>query len=134
MNTNNVRLSVVQGSVNWSRNFLSDQAHQFIAVELEQGARPAAFRDNLLLERCTAHLMAVANCSKRTAATQAAQAIAEVSSARSRITLDIDRSTSHALFVVDRASGSTRVISAAELACILEAHSAAQAHREARTH
>lgn len=134
MKTNSPRLSVVQGSVNWNRNFLSDQAHQFIAVELDQGARPGAFRDNLLLERCTAHLMAVANCSKVTAATQAAQAIAEISSARSRITLDMDRSTSHALFVVDRSSGATRVISAAELAAILDTHSAIQASRQARTH
>lgn len=134
MKTNNAHLSVVSGSVNWDRNFLADQAHQFLAVELAHGTRTAAFRDNLLLERCTAHLMAVANCSKHTAATQAAQAIAEISSARSRLTLDMDRSTSHALFVIDRASGSTRVISAAELAVILDAHSAAQASRQARTH
>ncbi|HFQ7463916.1 TPA: hypothetical protein ACHSX3_006465, partial [Pseudomonas aeruginosa] len=111
-------LSLVSGAVDWNRNFLADQAHQFLAVELEQGARPAFLRDNLLLERCTAHLMAMANCSKRTAATQAAQAIAEISSARSRVNLDMDRSTSHALFVVERASGNTRVISAAELAAI----------------
>ncbi|GEM_PF-1787800 len=134
MKTNNAPLSVVHGSVNWNRNFLADQAHQFLAVELEQGARLAAFRDNLLLERCTAYLMAVANCSKGTAATQAAQAIAEISSARSRLTLDMDRSTSHALFVVERASGNTRVISAAELAAILAVYDAAQAHRETRTH
>lgn len=127
MKTTNARPSVVQGSVNWSRSFLSDQAHQFLAVELEQGVRPAVRRDNLLLERCTAHLMAMANCSKRTAATQAAQAIAEISSARSRVTLDMDRSTSHALFVVERASGNTRVISATELTAILDAHDAAQA-------
>lgn len=131
---NKPALFLVSGSIDWNRNFLADQAHQFLAVELEQGTRPTAFRDNLLLERCTAHLMAVANCSKRTAATQAAQAIAEVSSARSRLILDMDRSTSHALFVVDRASGSTRVISAAELAVILDAHGAAQAPRQARTH
>ncbi|WP_146121030.1 hypothetical protein [Achromobacter sp. MYb9] len=134
MKTNNAHLSVVSGSVNWNRNFLADQAHQFLAVELAHGTRPAAFRDNLLLERCTAYLMAVANCSKRTAATQAAQAIAEVSSARSRLTLDMDRSTSHALFVIDRTSGATRVISAAELAVILDAHGTAQAPRQARAH
>lgn len=127
-------LSLVSGSIDWNRNFLADQALQFLAVELEQGTRPTAFRDNLLLERCTAHLMAVANCSKHTAATQAAQAIAEISSARSRLTLDMDRSTSHALFVIDRASGSTRVISVAELAVILDAHGAAQAPRQARPH
>lgn len=131
---NKPALSLVPGAIDWNRNFLADQAHQFLAVELEQGTRATAFRDNLLLERCTAHLMAVANCSKRTAATKAAQAIAEVSSARSRVTLDMDRSTSHALFVIDRASGSTRVISAAELAVILDAHGAAQAPRQARPH
>lgn len=127
-------LSLVAGSVDWNRNFLADQAHKFLAVELEQGRRPAVLRDNLLLERCTAFLMAMANCSKRTAATQAAQAIAEISSARSRVSLDMDRSTSHALFVIDRASGNTRVISAAELAAILDAHDAVQARRQARTH
>lgn len=127
-------LSLVPGSIDWSRSFLADQAHQFLAVELQQGARPAVLRDNLLLERCTAHLMAMANCSKRTAATQAAQAIAEISSARSRVSLDMDRSTSHALFVVERASGNTRVISAAELASILDAYDAAQARRESRPH
>ncbi len=131
---NKSAFSLVSGSVNWNRNFLADQAHKFLAIELDLGARPGAFRENQLLERCTAYLMAVANCSKRTAATQAAQAIAEVSSARSRLTLDMDRSTSHALFVVDRATGCTRVISAAELAVILDAHSAAQAPREARAH
>ncbi|WP_125284921.1 hypothetical protein [Achromobacter denitrificans] len=125
---------LVAGAVDWNRNFLADQAHQFLAVELEQGARPAVLRDNLLLERCTAHLMAMANCSKRTAATQAAQAIAEISSARSRVSLDMDRSTSHALFVVERATGNTRVISAAELAAILDAYDAAQARRESRPH
>lgn len=127
-------LSLVSGSTDWNRSFLEDQAHQFLAVELQQGARPAVLRDNHLLERCTAHLMAIANCSKRTAATQAAQAIAEISSARSRVSLDMDRSTSHALFVVERASGNTRVISAAELAAILDAHDAAQARRQARIH
>lgn len=127
-------LSLVAGSVNWDRSFLADQAHQFLAVELKHSARPVGLRDNILLERCTAYLMAMANCSKRTAATQAAQAIAEISSARSRVSLDMDRSTSHALFVVERASGNTRVISAAELAAILDAHDAAQASRQARTH
>lgn len=131
---NKPALSLVSGSIDWNRNFLADQAHKFLAVEIEHTSRPAALRDNLLLERCTAYLMAVANCSKRTAATQAAQAIAEISSARSRLTLDMDRSTSHALFVIDRASGSTRVISAAELAVILDAHGAAQAARQARPH
>lgn len=131
---NKPALSLVSGCIDWNRSFLEDQAHQFLAVELDHGTRPAAFRDNLLLERCTAHLMAVANCSKHTAATQAAQAIAEISSARSRLTLDMDRSTSHALFVIDRASGCTRVISAAELAVILDAHGAAQATRLAPTH
>ncbi|CAB3850476.1 hypothetical protein LMG26858_01681 [Achromobacter anxifer] len=127
-------LSLVAGSVDWDRPFLEDQAHQFLAVELKHSARPVGLRDNILLERCTAYLMAMANCSKRTAATQAAQAIAEISSARSRVSLDMDRSTSHALFVVERASGNTRVISAAELTAILDAHDAAQASRQARPH
>lgn len=131
---NKPALSLVSGSIDWNRNFLEDQAHKFLAVELEHTSCPAHLRDNLLLERCTAYLMAVANCSKRTAATQAAQAIAEVSSDRSRVILDMERSTSHALFVIDRASGSTRVISAAELAVILDAHGAAQAARQARPH
>lgn len=127
-------LSLVAGSVDWNRPFLADQAHQFLAVELKHSAHPVGLRDNVILERCTAYLMATANCSKRTAATQAAQAIAEISSARSRISLDMDRSTSHALFVVERASGNTRVISAAELAAILDAHDAAQASRQALPH
>lgn len=116
----------MQGSVNWSHGFLSDQAHQFVAVELANSHRSTILRDNQLLERCTAHLVALAGCSVQTAATQAAQVIAEYDSARSRVTLDMDRSTSHALFVVDRDQGNTRVISATELAKILDAHQAGQ--------
>ena len=134
MKTNNARLSVVHGSVNWTRSFLSDQAHQFLAVELAHNRRPAILRDNHLLERCTAHLVALAGCSVASAATQAAQVIAELDSARSRVTLDMDRSTSHALFVVDRARGTTRVISAAELAKILDAHQAGQTLQSAPAH
>lgn len=133
MKINSVRLSVVHGSVNWSRNFLSDQAHQFIAVELANSSRPM-LRDNLLLERCTAHLVALAGCSVATAATQAAQVIAEHDSARSRVTLDMYRSTSYALFVVDRDRGTTRVISASELAKILDAHEAGQTLQSAPAH
>lgn len=134
MKTNNARLSVVHGSVNWSRSFLSDQAHQFVAVELAHSRRPTTLRDNHLLQRCTAHLVALAGCSVATAATQAAQVIAELDSARSRVTLDMDRSTSHALFVVDRDQGTTRVISAAELAKILDAHQAGQSLQSAPAH
>lgn len=134
MKTNNAHLSVVHGSVNWSRSFLSDQAHQFIAVELANSRRSTILRDNHLLERCTAHLVALAGCSVATAATQAAQVIAEHDSARCRVSLDMDRSTSHALFVVDRAQGTTRVISAAELAKILDAHQAGQTLQSAPAH
>lgn len=134
MKTNNARLSVVHGSVNWSRNFLCDQAHQFIAFELANTRLPVFLRDHRLLERCTAHLVALANCSIATAATQAAQVIAEYDSLRSRVTLDMDRSTSHALFVVDRDQGTTRVISAAELAEILDAHQAGQPLQSAPAH
>ena len=134
MKTNNARLSVVHGSVNWSRSFLSDQAYQFIAVELANCKRPAMLRDNQLLERCTAHLVALAGCSLATAATQAAQVIAEHDSAHSRVTLDMDRSTSHALFVVDRDQGTTRVISASELAEILDAYQAGQPLQSASAH
>jgi len=134
MKSNNARLSVVHGSVNWSRSFLADQAHQFIAVELANSGRHAALMDNHLLERCTAHLVALAGCSVTTAATQAAQVIAEHDSARSRVTLDMDRSTNHALFVVDRDQGTTRVISAAELAKILDAHQAGQTLQSASAH
>jgi len=118
--TNNQPLSLVAGGVDWSRNFLADQAHQFLRVELSNGAIIPSARDNKLLERCTAHLMSLCNCSKRTAATQAAQAIAELASMRSRVSFDMDRSTSFALFVVDQANGVTRVISAAELVLLLQ--------------
>lgn len=134
MKTNNARLSVVHGSVNWSRSFLSDQAHQFVAIELAHNRRPGILRDNLLLQRCTAHLVALAGCSVATAATQAAQVMAELDCARSRVTLDMDRSTSHALFVVDRDHGTTRVISADELAKILDAHQAGQTLQSAPAH
>lgn len=131
---NKPSLALVTGSVDWSRSFLADQAHQFVAVELAHCAKPGTLRDNLLLERCTAHLMAVANCSQATAATQAAQVIAEHDSARSRVTLDMDRSTSFALFVVDQVSGNTRVISAAELARILDTLQAGQPLHGAPAH
>ncbi|WP_459614376.1 hypothetical protein [Bordetella sp. 2513F-2] len=111
----------------WSRDFISDQAHEFLRVEQANGATTPSSRDNLLLERCTAHLMAICNCSRRTAETHAAQAIAELASRRSRVSFDMDRSTSHALFVVDRATNTTRVISAAELLQLLQHHESSQA-------
>lgn len=124
---NSPRLSVLSGSVNWSRSFLADQAHMFLAVEKDNGARSPGPRDNHLLERCVAHLMAVANCSQRTAETEAAKAIAEMASRSSPVNFDIDRSTSHALFLVDRTKGQTRVISSVEVAHLLSAQEAAQA-------
>ncbi|MNU87277.1 hypothetical protein D3C71_770580 [compost metagenome] len=127
MNTNSPRLSIVSGSVNWSRSFLADQAHIFLAVERENGAIIPSPRDNVLLERCIAHLMAVANCSQRTAENEAAKAIAEMASRTSPVNFDMDRSTSHALFLVDRATGHTRVISSIEVAHLLNAQDAVQA-------
>ncbi|MBB1625193.1 hypothetical protein A9974_08090 [Achromobacter sp. UMC71] len=109
----------MNGPTNWSRPFLADQAHMFLAVERDNGATMPGPRDNHLLERCTAHLMAVANCSQRTAETEAAKAIAEVGSHSSPINFDMDRSTSHALFIVDRATGHTRVLSSIEVAHLL---------------
>lgn len=124
--TNKQTLSVVTAGVDWSRSFLADQAHQFLRVELSNGATIPSHRDNKLLERCTAYLMSLCNCSKRTAATQAAQAIAELASARSRVTFDMDRSTSFALFVIDRPTGNTRVVSAAEMLNMLAAQEVVQ--------
>lgn len=122
---NSQRLALVNVSAtNWNRDFLADQAHQFLAVEKENGATMPGARDNQLLERCVAHLMAVANCSQRTAETEAAKAIAEIGSRSSPVNFDMDRSTSHALFVVDRASGRTRVLSSVEIAHLLSAQEA----------
>lgn len=111
-------------SPDWTLDFISDQAHQFLRTEMEYGATMPGPRDNKLLERCIAHLMAICNCSMRTAETHAAQAICEISCRGSRISLDADRSTSLALFVVDRATGKTRVISAAELMSLMLRHEA----------
>lgn len=130
--TNKQILSLVSDGVDWSRNFLEDQAHQFLRVEIENGVSLTGPDDNKLLERCTAFLMNLCDCSKRTAATQAAQTIAELASSHGRVSFDMDRSTAFALFVVDHASYVTRVISAAELVAILDAHDAAQARRQAR--
>lgn len=122
-------LSSMPPAPNWDRDFISDQAHQFLRLELDNGARTPSIRDNLLLERCTAHLMALCNCSRCTAETHAAQAVAELASYRCRFSFDMDRSTAYALFVTDHAASTTRVISAAELMQLLqqaEATSAAQ--------
>jgi hypothetical protein len=129
MNTNSQLGSQLRPSisVDWSRDFISDQAYQFVRLDLDnrRGIAPAKY--DLMLERCVAHLMALCNCSKRTAETHAAQAVAELVSRRSRVSFDMDRSTSYALFVVDRASGTTRVISAAELLLLLQRHETASA-------
>lgn len=129
--TNKQTLSLVSGGVDWTRNFLADQAHQFLRVEQENGATLAGSDDNKLLERCTAYLMNLCNCSKPTAATQAAQAIAELASKHSSVSFDIDRSTAFALFVVDHASNVTRVISAAELVQLLRQVEVKNAHASA---
>lgn len=106
------------------RSFLDDQAHQFLAIALRDGSHVPGAGDNLILERCAQYLMDVARCSQDTAATYAARAIAEVSSRGSRVSFDMNRSTSHALFVVDRATSTTRCISAAELLALLKEHEA----------
>lgn len=131
---NNQSLSFVSSCVDWKRSFLADQAHQFLRLEMDNGAQTPSSRDDLLLERCVSHLMAVSNCSQRTATTQAAQAIAELASRHSRVSFDMDRSTSHALFVTDRASDITRVISAAELLQLLQAHETELAAAKAAHH
>lgn len=112
-------------AVDWSRDFISDQAYQFVRLELDNRGGAAPVKYNLMLERCIAHLMALCSCSRRTAETHAAQAIAELVSRRSRVSFDMDRSTSYALFVVDRATNTTRVISAAELLQLLQQHETA---------
>lgn len=109
-------------AVDWSRDFIADQAVQFVRLELENGVQAPGLKDNRLLERCTAHLMALCNCSRRTAETNAAQVIAELASKNSRIQFDMHRSTNYALFVKDSASGVTRVISALEVMNLLSAH------------
>ena len=108
--------------VDWSRDVIADQAVQFVRLELDDGLHVPGLKDNRLLERCTAHLMALCNCSKRTAETNAAQVIAELASKNSRIQFDMHRSTNYALFVKDSASGVTRVISALEVMSLLSAH------------
>ncbi|SAI47578.1 Uncharacterised protein [Bordetella ansorpii] len=109
----------------FGRDFLSDQAHQFLRLELDNGAVIPSVRDNHLLSRCANHLMAICRCSQRTAETYAAQAIAELASHRSSVAFDIDRSTTYCLFVNDRASGTTRAISAAEVLALLRQAEAA---------
>lgn len=118
----------------WSRGFLQDHAHKFVAVQLENGIKTPGISDNQLLERCTAYLMQVCQCSRRTAETQAAQTIAEMACSRNHVSFDMDRSTAHALFVVDRNTNTTRVISAAELVTILTAHEAAMTTANAPKH
>ncbi|OZI26835.1 hypothetical protein CAL26_05850 [Bordetella genomosp. 9] len=109
-------------AVDWGRDFISDQAYQFVRLELENGTPKPGLQDNLMLERCVSHLMALCSCSKHTAETHAARAIAELCSRESRVSFDMDRSTSYALFVVDRATNTTRVVSAAELLRMLHQH------------
>ncbi|MFU1906026.1 hypothetical protein ACLRAJ_08405 [Bordetella avium] len=128
---NKSAFSLVSSPVNWNRSFLADQAHQFLRVEQENGATLSGPDDNKLLERCTAYLMNLCNCSKVTAATQAAQAIAELASKHSSVSFDMDRSTAFALFVVDHSSNVTRVISAAELVQLLRQAEATNAHAPA---
>lgn len=108
--------------MDYSHDHLADQAHQFLQVELANGATTPSSRDNLLLERCTAHLMAISSCSRHTAETHAAQAIADLASRGSRVCFDMDRSTGTALFIIDRAANTTRVISAAELLHLMRQH------------
>ncbi|AZY53277.1 hypothetical protein [Bordetella avium] len=121
---NKAHLAIISGTVDWNRDFLSDHAHQFVRHELHCGATIPGDRDNLIVSRCTAYLMQLADCSKATAETVAAQTVAEIASSTCRLTFDLDRSTARALFLKDPASGQTRVISAAEMLAILNAKSA----------
>jgi hypothetical protein len=105
--------------VDWSRSFLDDQTHQFLFHDLQ--VNPNALRNpDLLASRCVAHLMALANCSQSAAENCVARAIAEIQSAHSPLSFDIDRSTAYALFVNDRSTGKTRVISTKDLHRYLE--------------
>jgi hypothetical protein len=126
MTMNNLAASVCASvHIDWSRDFIADQAMQFVCHDLQCSPPVPGRMQNQILERCIAHLMALCNCSRRTAETVAAQVIAEQTSRHARVSFDMDRSTSHALFVRDRSTDTTRVISAAELVQLLSAIEAA---------
>lgn len=125
MKANDPSLSGVSCSVERDRDFLAEQAYLLLAAEKGIAAIPPGARDNLLLERCAAHLMTVTNCSQRTAETEAAKAMAEMAGRFSPVSFDRDRCTTHALFLVERATGRTRVISSAEVARLLNAQETA---------
>lgn len=114
-----------------SRDFIADQAHQFLRLELDNGATTPSLRDNRLLARCVSQLMAICYCTQRTAETHAAQAIAELASERCSVRLDIDRSTAYCLVMTDSATGHTRAVSAAEIQQILANHNFAEHARAA---
>lgn len=79
---------------------------------------------NRLLEQTTRFVVALLDCSTRTASTIAAQTIGEWESRRSPLSFDIDQSTSHVVFLRDNARGITRAITAHELRDLLASHGA----------
>jgi len=101
------------GSPDWSRSFIADQAHAFLHGATARDARDAQMGP-VLLARCTAHLMALCQCSRRTAETVAGQALAEIASRATKARFDMDRSTSYALFFDNVELGTTQMITVAE--------------------
>lgn len=100
----------------FTRDFITDQAITFVLNDLEVSGVPSSPRGmQLLAERCTAHLIALCNCSQQTAEKRAAQAVAEVMSECSPVSIDTDSTTSFALFLRVRGSDKTVVITTSEL-------------------
>ncbi len=123
---NKANLQVITGNVDWTRDFLSDRAHEFVQHELLlSGPEPTARQRQLMATRCTAHLMAVANCSRTTASTAAIQAVSEVVSRKCPMRIDTNRSTSFALFLTGP-SGETFALSTADLLDLFKSFGARQ--------
>jgi hypothetical protein len=101
---------------------LRAEAYEFVRLHFRDDGRPyAAVDNNRLLERATAFLMQRAEVSTDTASTLAAQAICEYVSTRARVAIDIDRSTAFGIVVIDRATNTTRIVSAFEISQLLAA-------------
>jgi hypothetical protein len=97
-------------------------AYEFVRLHFRTDGRPyGAIDRNRLLERVTAFLMQRADISTDTASTLAAQAICEYVSTQARVAIDIDRSTAFGIVVVDRATNTTRIVSAFEISQLLAA-------------
>ncbi|VFR39689.1 hypothetical protein ANK1_2811 [plant metagenome] len=100
----------------FSRDFISDQAMSFVRHDINVSRKPAGARGlQLLVERCTAHLQALCNCSQVTAETHAAQAVAEALHENGPVSIDTDRSTAFALFLHVRGHARAVVITTEEL-------------------